>query len=77
MADEPTDRDDLVEAQGVDAGPPVDSGAPVGDVTDTGGVGARPPLSGGPVGAGNGGLLSEHPDERPPEPGQQLAAGEG
>ena len=70
------DRPDLVEPEGVNAGPEVSSGRPVRAVDS-----AAPSAAGGPGPEGpshtNGGFLSEHPPSRPPEPGQQLAAGEG
>lgn len=78
------ERGDLVEPEGVNAGPPVDEGPPV----TAGESGAGPdrsgdPSGGAPVGGGKGELLSgpeanrAQVGEAPPQPGLELEAGEG
>lgn len=73
------ERDNLIEPEGVNAGGPVVGDQPESGRTDRGGRAAVPPPDPAP-GGDNGQMLSgaAGPEGgRPPQPGQELAAGEG
>lgn len=78
MSSDGAEREDLVEKEGVNAGGPVSVGGP--EPADVGsGHGSEPDPASAP--GDNGELLSgagaATPTRRPPQPGQQLEAGEG
>lgn len=84
MSPEKSSADDLVEPEGVNAGPPVSGDGRPAPAAPRGGAHDPEPPAGEPgtdppAAAGNGELLSgggATRTTRPPQPGQELEAGE-